>query len=57
MKWNRSINENWIKDQTLDYLRDRDRKRLEKLKAKRSKKRFRMVKVCDCPLTYKEIQL
>ena len=57
MSYPKSPNENWVQQETLDFLRARDKKRLEKLKAKRSKKRYKLIKVCDMPETWKEIQI
>ena len=53
----KSINENWTESETQTYLHNRDKKRTEKLKDSRKGKRFEMVKVCDMPLTYKEIEV
>jgi hypothetical protein len=57
MSYPKSPNENWVRDETLDFLRNRDKKRLKKLKSERKGKRFRLVKISDCPETWIEKEI
>lgn len=57
MSYPKSPNENWIKETTLLSMKDRDKKRLENLKSEREGKQFRLIKISDYPLTFKEIQI
>lgn len=47
---------NWVKTE-LEESRTKAQRALEKIKQKRKNKKFKLVKVCDHPPTYKEIEI
>jgi len=49
--------ENWTKEETRKYLHAQAEKQSRKNKESRKGKKFRLVKVCDHPATYKEIEV
>jgi hypothetical protein len=51
------MNNNWIHKEGGDYHKKQADKNLKKIKEGRKGKTFTMVKVCDHPVTYKEIEV
>jgi len=58
-KWNRkhSTEDNWTKEETQKYLHNRAKKAVKNEDKKREGKKYRLVKVCDHPATYKEVEI
>lgn len=50
-------NNNWIGVETPKHFKLQADKVLNKVKKERSKKEFKLVKVSDKPLTYKEVEI
>lgn len=48
---------NWTSAETPRFLKEEGEKALKKIIKSRIGKKFKMVKVCDRPLTYKEIEI
>jgi hypothetical protein len=51
------MNNNWIHKEAGDFHKKNGDKALKKAKDQRRGKTFRMVKVCDHPITWKEIEV
>jgi hypothetical protein len=49
--------DNWTKESTPKELKKKANKVLDQLKKDRSGRVFKLIKVCDKPLTYKEIEI
>lgn len=49
--------DNWTKEETQNELKKRAEKALKKVKEQNKEKRFKTIKVCDKPLTYKEVEI
>ena len=51
------MSNNWVLNENANFLKKEAERELKKAKDQRKGKRFVMVKVCDKPLTYKEIEV
>lgn len=59
MKWTKknSTQENWSKEETKKFVHEQAIKQSKILKDSREGKKFKLVKVSDHPLTFKEVEL
>ena len=51
------MNNNWTYNETPKFLREEALKQVKKANKAREGKQFKLVKVCDRPLTYKEVEI
>lgn len=51
------MNNNWTYTEAPKFLKEEAEKALRKINKSRIGKQFMMVKVCDRPLTYKEVEI
>lgn len=51
------MHNNWVTVRTPKFLKTEAQKALEKVKQQRKGKTFKMVKVSDRPVTYKEVEV
>lgn len=52
-----AIGENWALENTGAFWLKDAKKILEQIKSRKKNKKFKLVKVCDRPLTFKEVEI
>ena len=57
IKTRKEMNNNWVYIQSGDFFKKQAEKNLKKIKEGRKNKKFRLVKISDTPVTYKEIEV